>query len=184
MELLSKSEGKNSPYLTLGKIVSPHSLQGALKVHSLSDLPERLLELEEVFLLTEPDAEQAQGPFVVEDAQHFKGKTFLIWLEGIEDRSAADRLAKLFIAVPAETAPELPEDTFYARDLIGFEVISSEGAVLGQISQLIQSHQDLLVVTTPEGTEHWVPFVKELVPEVDVANRRLTVAPIEGLLEL
>ncbi len=182
MELLSKSEGKNSPYHTLGKIISPHSLQGALKVHSLSDLPERLLELDEVFLLTDPDAEQAKGPFYVEDAQHFKGKQYLIWLEGIEDRTAADPLAKLFIAVPAEDAPELPEDTFYARDLIGFEVINPDGTSLGHVSQLIQSHQDLLVITTADGTEHWVPFVKELVPDVDVAQRRLTVAPLEGLL--
>lgn len=183
MELLSKSGGKNNPYLTLGKIVSSHGLKGALKIYSYSDFPEHLLELEEIFLLTDPDAVTAQGPFRVEDAQPYKGRTFLIYLEGIEDRTAADAFAKLYVGLPIEQAAELPEDTFYARDLIGFAVVDTAGTVLGEVSELIQSHQDLIVLKTPAGNEHWIPFVKELVPEVDIAGQRLVVAPIEGLLE-
>jgi len=183
MELLSKSEGKNSPYLTLGKIVSPHGLRGALKIYSLSDFPERLLELEEIYLLTDPEAATAQGPFRVEEAQPYKGRTFLIYLEGVEDRSAAEALGKLYLGLPIEQAVELPEDTFYARDLIGFAVVDTAGTELGVVSELIQSHQDLIVLKTPLGSEHWIPFVKAIVPEVDVAGRRLVVAPLEGLLE-
>lgn len=183
MELLSKSGGKNNVYLTLGKIVSSHGLKGALKVYSLSDFPDRFLELEELYLFTDPDATTAKGPFRVEEAQPYKGRTFLIYLEGIEDRTAADAYAKLYVGLPIEQAAELPEDTFYARDLIGFAVVDTAGQPLGEVSQLIQSHQDLIVLKTPAGTEHWIPFVKELVPEVDIAGQRLVVAPIEGLLE-
>lgn len=184
MELLSKSGGRNSPYLTLGKIVAAHSLRGALKVHSLSDLPERFLDLEEIWLLTDPDAESAKGPFRVEDVKPYKGNTYLIELEGIEDRTAAEAVVKLFIGLPAGQAPELPEDTYYVRDLIGFEIVDTAGTVLGEVSQVVQSHQDLLVLKTPAGSEHWIPFVKALVPEVDLAARRLVVAPVEGLLDL
>lgn len=183
MELLSKSGGKNNPYLTLGKVVAAHGLRGALKVYSLSDFPERFEEIEEIWLLTDPDAETARGPFRVLEAQPYKGKTWLIELEGVEDRTAAEAFGKPFIGLPADQALELPEDTFYARDLIGFDVVDTAGNALGHVSELIQSHQDLIVLKTPAGTEHWIPFVKELVPEVDVAGRKLVVAPIEGLLE-
>ena len=183
MELLSKSGGRNNAYLTLGKIVSPHGLRGALKVYSLSDFPERFEELEEIYLLTDPDAATARGPFHVEQVQPYKGKTWLIYLAEVPDRTAAEALAKLYVALPAEAAGELPEDTFYARDLIGFSVQDSAGQVLGTVTQLIQSHQDLIVLTTPDGKEHWIPFVKELVPEVDLAEHRLVIVPIEGLLE-
>lgn len=183
MELLSKSEGRNSPYLTLGKIVSPHGLRGALKLYSFSDFPERLLELEEVYLLAEPDADTARGPFRVDDVQAYKGKTYLLYLEGIEDRTAAEAFDKLYVGQLSAEAGELPEDTFYARDLIGFAICDTEGQLLGEVSQVIQSHQDLIVLKTPAGTEHWIPFVRELVPEVDTAAKRLVVAPIQGLLE-
>lgn len=184
MELLSKSEGKPSPYVTLGKIIAPHGLKGALKVFLLSDFPERFLELEQLFLLTDPDAAKAQGPFHVENIQHVKGKQYLLFLKELKTRTAAEALEKRFIGIPATAAEELPEDTFYARDLIGFAVTDTAGHTLGQVSQVIQSHQDLIVVQTPDAKEHWIPFVVELVPEVDVPGRRLVIAPVEGLLEL
>ncbi|PKL74995.1 MAG: 16S rRNA processing protein RimM [Candidatus Melainabacteria bacterium HGW-Melainabacteria-1] len=184
MELLSKSEGKHSPYLTLGKIVSPHSLRGALKVYSLSDFPERFLELETIWLLKDPEAETARGPIRILEAQPYKGNTFLIQLEGVPDRTAAEAFVGLYVGLPADQAMDLPEDTFYARDLIGFEVCDTAGTVLGEVANLIQGHQDLIVLRTPAETEHWIPFVRALVPEVDMRARRLVVAPLEGLLEL
>jgi len=184
MELLSKSAARNSPFLTLGKILSPHGLKGALKVHSFSDFPEHLLTLERVFVLSEPEAESARQELVVEHVQAFKGKVFLFFLAEVETREAAEALSKSYLAIPKSEAPELPEDTFYIQDLIGFAVLDSEGHVLGEVHQMIQNQQDLIVLKTPEGREHWIPFVRELVPEVRFEQRQLVVKLVEGLLDL
>lgn len=183
MELLSKSEDRTSPYQAMGKILAPHGLRGALKVHCLSDFPEQLLNLDQAYLLTDPQASTGKGPFVIADVQPVKGKTYLVYLQGVEDRSAAEAFDKLYICIPADQVLDLPEDTYYARELIGFEVLDTQGQLLGSVSQVIQSHQDLIVLKTPAGSEHWIPFVHELVPEVDLKAKRLVVSPIEGLLE-
>lgn len=184
MELLSKSEAKSSPFLSLGKIIAPHGIQGALRIHSLSDFPERLLNLTEIYLLADPDAVQAQGPFKVLTIQQHKAKVFILHLANLKTRNQAEAVDKYFIAVPSTDTMELPEDTFYARDLIGFQVYDQAGEQLGVVSQLVQGHQDLIVFETPAKTEHWIPFVLELVPEVDVKNKRMVICPPAGLMEL
>lgn len=187
MELLSKSADKNSPFILIGKVLAPHGIRGALKVKSLSDFPERFFELEQVYLSPH---ETPQNPRLVhvEAVQPLKGDQWLLELEEIPDRTAAEVLGKPFLCVPRSQAMVLPEDTFYAEDLIGFEVYRFEppvwGEKLGIVSQVVQGQQDLLELTTPEGRAHFIPFVKALVPEVDIAERRLAVLVIDGLLEL
>lgn len=183
MELLSKSADRNSPYAIIGKILGPHSLRGALQVHSLSDFPEHFLELEEVYLLSDPDSSQPVGRYRIESAQPYKAQRFLLMLEGVEDRTAAEALSKCYLAIPLEEAPELPEDTYYVRDLIGFEVRDASGKVLGKVVHIVQSHQDLIVLQTPDQQEHWIPFVHELVPVVNTSAGYLEIAPIAGLIE-
>lgn len=187
MELLSKSADKNSPFILIGKVLAPHGIRGALKVKSLSDFPERFFELEEVYL-SPHETPQAPRLVHVEEVQPLKGDQWLLVLEEVPDRTAAENLGKPFLCVPRSQAMELPEDTFYAEDLIGFEVYRVEttawGYKLGVISQVVQGMQDLLELTTPEGDTHFIPFVKALVPEVDIAGRRLAVQVIDGLLDL
>lgn len=184
MELLSKSAAKNNTYLTLGKVLGPHGIKGALKVFSLNDFPEHLLELERVFVLPDPDAETALQELRVEHVQHLKGNVFMFSCEDIIDRNGAEQLSKTFLAIPKEEAPALPEDTFYIDDLLGFAVYDTAGQHLGELIQMIQNQQDLLIVKSPEGKEHWIPFVQELVPEVQFEQQRLIVKVIDGLLDL
>lgn len=187
MELLSKSADKNSPFILIGKVLAPHGIRGALKVKSLSDFPERFFELEEVYLSSD-EAPRSPRLVHVEDVQFLKGDQWLLVLEEIADRTAAENLGKPFLCVPRSQAMELPEDTFYAEDLIGFEVYRCSETVwgdkLGVVSQVVQGQQDLIELTTSEGNTHLIPFVKALVPEVDVAERRLAVLVIDGLLDL
>jgi 16S rRNA processing protein RimM len=184
MGLLSKSADKNNDFILIGKILGPHGLRGALKVKSLSDFPERFLNLEKAYLSL---SEKPDNPRLVhvEETQAFKGDQWLLWFEEIPDRTAAELLGKPFLCLPrSEAIVTLPEDTFYASDLVGFAVFSLQGDELGKVSQVIQGQQDLLELTTPAGTTHLIPFVKALVPEMDVSARRLSVDVIDGLLEL
>lgn len=184
MELLSKSAAKDSPYFTIAKILSAHSLKGVLKIHFLGDFPEQLEVLEKVLVQAEPDGPIVDGPFEMQSVSHHKGQVYLLTLKEITHRTAAEALAKQFLAIPKAEALELPEETYYVQDLIGFVCKDEHGETLGTVAHIIQGHQDLLVVKTPEGKEHWVPFVFEMVPEVHLEQREMVLTPAPGLFDL
>lgn len=183
MELLSKSADKNSPFSLIGKIIAPHGLRGALKVHSLSDFPEYFSELTEVYLLEHPEALTGQGPFKLAQVQHQKAGQYLFMLSDFTRRSQAEEVNKQFLAIPSDQEPELAPGDFYIRDLIGCKAQNEAGEHLGTITHFVQSLQNLLVLTSPDGKEHWIPFVKELVPDLDLDKQIVTIRPLPGLLD-
>ena len=98
--------------------------------------------------------------------------------------SAAETLRGTRLLVDDEQADEDEEEGWREEDLLGFDVVLVDGTPLGSVSALhLRPVQDLLAVRTPRG-EVLVPFVEELVPEVDEDARRIVVDPPPGLVEL
>jgi 16S rRNA processing protein RimM len=88
----------------------------------------------------------------------------------------------LVAAVDADEVPEDPEE-FYDHQLVGLRVLTTGGHEVGRLVEVVHgSAQDLLVVTTADDREVLVPFVRELVPVVDVPGGRVEVADRPGLL--
>ena len=173
----------NDEFILIGKILGAHGIRGALKIKSLSDFPERFLDLEEVWL-SASDPPQAPQCLTVEDTQLLKGDQWMLWLASIQDRTEAEQLGRPFVYVLRSQALELPEDTFYADDLIGYGVLSETGESLGSITRVMPGQQDLLEFRAADGRLHLIPFVQALVPEVNTEQRWLRLHLIEGLLEL
>ncbi len=105
----------------------------------------------------------------------------VVAFEGVSDRSAAEGLrGRDLWASAGEEA--LDEDEFRDRALVGLAVVDADGTALGEVVGVEHPPaQDLLVIRTPAG-DRLVPFVSELVPEVDPAAGRIVVNPIPGLL--
>ncbi|WP_241901652.1 ribosome maturation factor RimM [Nocardioides houyundeii] len=100
------------------------------------------------------------------------------------DRNAAEavRGTVLHAELPVDAVPEDPEE-FYDHQLAGLSAYDLDGRLLGTVKGLVHgAAQDLVTVLTPDGREALVPFVKELVPEVDVPGGRLVVADRPGLV--
>jgi 16S rRNA processing protein RimM len=77
------------------------------------------------------------------------------------------------------------EGEFFERQLIGAEVMSGDGRRLGLVSRFLRTGgTDLLVMESEDGREHLIPFADDICPEIDVAAKRITISPPEGLLEL
>jgi 16S rRNA processing protein RimM len=107
----------------------------------------------------------------------------VIFLEGIDDRTAAEGLIRAILLVDAETEI-LPqeEDAWYDYQLVGLKVLR-DGAEIGKVERVEHlPSQDLLVVKF-DGREVLVPFVKAIVPVVDMAAGAVTVTPPNGLFE-
>lgn len=109
----------------------------------------------------------------------------LLRFEGVADRTAAEALRNtlLIAEVDPEEVPEDPEE-FYDHQLIDLDVVTRDGTEIGRISEISHlPYQDLLVVQRPDGSEVLIPFVSEIVPEIDLEEQRAVVDPPPGLLD-
>ena len=103
-----------------------------------------------------------------------------------EDRTAAENLRNTLLIVEADP-DELPEDPdeFYDHQLVGLSVRTVDGREVGTVAEMLHlPTQDLFAVKRPDGREVLIPFVEEIVPEVDLDERTVLVDPPPGLLEL
>jgi 16S rRNA processing protein RimM len=167
--------------LVVGRIGRAHGIRGDVAVDVRTDDPERRFA-PGATLDTEPPE---RGPLTVESARWHSGR-LLVRFDGCADRSAAESLRGIVLVADSSTSPppEAP-DEWWDHDLVGLAAVATDGATIGEVVEVLHPPgADLLVVRRPDGTEAFVPFVSEIVPEVDVAGGRLVVAPPEGLLDL
>ena len=113
----------------------------------------------------------------------------IVKLEGINDRNAAEEFVRsgAIISIPAEKALPLAHDEYYIRDLIGLAVETEDGEELGTISQVISTTaNDVYVISPGQADEKsfMIPAIKDVVLNVSIADKKITVRLIEGLREL
>lgn len=161
--------------ILMGKVVNVVGLKGEIKIYSYTDRNERFEELEEIRL--------DKDLYTIENVR-YQNRVVILKLEGINDRNEAEKLRNKKVYMDEIELEELPEDTYYVRDLIGVTV-QTEAEVLGTIKDVLQNTaQDLYEVETAEGKKIYIPAVKEFVKEVDMENRIVKVTLPEGLLDL
>ena len=116
---------------------------------------------------------------------HRHSGELLVRFEGISDRDAAAELRGTWLTMDSAAipAPEDP-DEFHDADLVGLAVRTIDGAQVGTVDDVLHSGQDVLVIKSADGRDVMVPFVKPLVPDVDIPGGFLTIDPPEGLLNL
>lgn len=173
------AEGTGSIEVRVGRIGRPHGVRGALTVALYTDEPDR--RFAEGQRLT--DANSFRSWTVAKS--HWHQGRLLLSLEGVEDRNAAEALrgVELMASTPADEAAEGPEE-YWDRQLIGLGVLSAEGESVGTIVSVAHPPaQDLLEIELSGGGRTFVPFVRALVPEVDLGAGTVTLAPVEGLLD-
>ncbi|GAA2175665.1 ribosome maturation factor RimM [Arthrobacter parietis] len=165
--------------LQVARIGKPHGIRGEVTVQLFTDAPEERFEPGAVFRV-EPEA---QGPLTCSSARWNKD-ILILGFEEVPDRNAAELLrgAKLFIESGGTSDDD--GDAWYEHELVGLEVRVGD-AVVGRVSALrTLMVQDLLIIEGSDGEEILVPFVEEIVPEVDVEGGFVVLTPPEGLLEL
>ncbi|KOG43199.1 ribosome maturation factor RimM [Streptomyces decoyicus] len=166
--------------LVVARIGRAHGIKGEVTVEVRTDEPELRLAPGAV-LATEPSS---VGPLTIATGRVHSGR-LLLRFEGVADRTAAEALRNtlLIAEVDPEEVPEDPEE-FYDHQLIDLDVVTRDGTEVGRISEISHlPYQDLLVVQRPDGSEVLIPFVSEIVPEIDLEEQRAVVDPPPGLLD-
>ena len=175
---------ESNEWLSVGKIVGVQGLQGELRVNPASDFPERFTAPGPRWLRSRKGGEPTE--IQLKKGRQLPGKSlFVVRLEGIDSRSAAETLVGHELLVSADDRPELDEGEFHLLDLLGLEArLAADGPAVGTVSDLISGGNDLLEITTSEGRKLLIPFVEAIVPEVQLEDGWLLVTPPPGLLEL
>ena len=121
----------------------------------------------------------------MESLRWHQGRIIAVF-EGIHDRTVADQLRGVLLCVDsAEVVPPDDPDEFNDHQLVGLAVVSVAGETLGEVVRIDHAPaSDLIVVRRPAGTTALIPFVRQIVPEVDVAGGKVIVDPPDGLLDL
>ncbi|PZF84123.1 ribosome maturation factor RimM [Jiangella anatolica] len=166
--------------VTVGRIGRAHGVRGEVSVEVRTDTPDERFAAGTV-LVTDP---ARRGPLTVRDVRWHSGR-LLVAFEGVADRTVAEGLrGTLLLAEIGDDETTGDPDEFFDHQLVGLTVVGVDGAELGVVREVIHAPgQDLLTVGRTGGGEALVPFVSEIVPEVDVAGSRLVVDPPPGLFE-
>jgi 16S rRNA processing protein RimM len=165
--------------LLVGRIGRAHGIRGDVLIDVRTDSPDERFAVGSA-LRTDPPG---VGPLVVEAAKWHSGR-LVVHLGGVEDRSSAEALrgTRIVVDSAAIPAPDDP-DEFLDHQLIGLAAITVTGQPVGIVATVVHGPGgDLLVVDRADGGEALVPFVREIVPEVDLPGGRLLVDPPDGLL--
>lgn len=169
--------------LRVGRLVKAHGLKGALKLELYTDDPDGRFTPGAVFTLQVPDSSPWFGKTLTVREFRWMNSHPVLFVDGVEDRSAAESLVRAILWIDQDAdAPSDEDDAWFDHQLVGLDVVR-DGAVIGRVVRVDHlPAQDLLIVDTGER-ETLVPFVKAIVPEVDVAAGRVVVTPPAGLFE-
>lgn len=160
--------------IKIGRIVNAVALRGEVKVYNYSGYRERYEELDRIIVDSkEYDIERVR----------YQQQMVILKLSGVNDRNGAEAMKNKDVFITEEDLCELPEDTFYIRDLIGMKVVDQSGEI-GKIKDVLQpSAQDVYVIRTLSDKEIMIPAVKEFVKEVNLEEGYVRVELIDGMLE-
>lgn len=162
--------------VVVGRIGKPQGIKGEVTVEVRTDDPEARFA---------PGAtlQSDEGPLVVAQSRDHSGRLVVLF-EGVADRNAAELLRGRILQVDARTLPALEDDDeFYDSQLVGLAALAVDGRDLGAVKEVLHlPHGDVLVLADGDR-EHLVPFVKAIVPTVDLAAGRVVVDPPPGLLD-
>ena len=160
-------------HILVGRFGAPHGVRGEIRLQSFTQDP---LAIATYGALAAPDGRS----FTLKGVRLLRNNMLVARVEGIADRAAAQALNHVELTLSREALP-VPddEDEFYVADLIGLEAVDQSGAPFGTIVAVPNyGGGDLLEVRPLQGGETLLfPFTKAVVPAVEIAARRITVAP-------
>ena len=162
-------------FITIGEILAPWGIKGKLKVKVVTDFPQRFARSSAVYI--------NRQSMTIDSIEWRKGKA-IIKLKPIDSLEAAQRLRGKPVEIHRSQVYPLPEGQYYHFQLIGLEVWTTQGELLGNITEILTADSnDNYVVSGDEG-EILIPAIEDVVKSIDLNQGRIVIEAISGLLSL
>lgn len=163
--------------ILIGEISRPHGVRGEVKVRPRTNLPRRFDKLVGKKVWVEPEGRPAEGRFLKVQRVRPHGDYVLVKFEGVDSIEEAGKLRGHEIYIHRDMREPLSEGEFYVEDLIGAEVVTEEGEVLGKVDKIENlPANDVMVVG-----DLLIPMIKDVIREVDLERKQIVVRLLEGL---
>lgn len=179
----STASGTNSSEefsFVVGKVVGFRGLKGELKIRPSTNSPDILLELDTVRV---GNASEKSCEATVRSVS-VKGRAVLIQLDDYSDRTSAEVLKDKVLFTQPSQLLELAENQWWVNDLVGLKVVDKNSNEIGRVADIYGNDGEFLEIELKDsGEKRLVPFVKEIVPRVDMEAGLLEVNPPAGLLD-
>ena len=167
-----------SDLILIGAIAAAHGVRGQVKIRSFASDPENIFSFGPLFDKT------GKRQFVLHPASQTKD-AFIVSVEGITTREAAEALRGTELYIPRSALPSAEEGEFYQRDLIGMQVKTESGEVFGTVKAFHNFGAGELVEIALAGgdTTELLHFSKSTFPKIDVAAKTITIHPPEYITD-
>ena len=165
-------------YFEIGQIVNTFGIKGFVKVKPFTDDMERFEELKTILVVKNQNMIEME----IEEVK-YQQYVVLLKLKGIEDINMAEKYKGCYIKIKRENARKLPKDTYFIADLIGLEVYTDDGKLLGKVDDIYNNKSnDIYVVKDELGKQILLPGIKDVIKQIDIENEKIVVHILEGLI--
>ena len=165
-------------FLEIGQIVNTFGIKGMVKVKPFTDDITRFDNLEKVYVETNKIKKQ----YEIEEVKYHKDMV-LIKFKGIDKVEEAELLRNSYLKVDRKHEPELEEGTYYIVDLIGLDVYSDEGKLLGKVDDIFNNGScDIYAVKDELGKQILLPAISDVVKEINLEEKIMIVHILKGLI--
>ncbi|UFJ43234.1 ribosome maturation factor RimM [Brevibacillus humidisoli] len=167
-------------YFGVGKLVNTQGLRGEVRVISTTDFPQERFKTGSQLYLFHPTLRE---PLLLTVASWRQHKGFeLLKFAGYDSINDVEKFKGGELKISEDDLMELEEDEYYIHQLVGCEVVTDEGEVLGKIVDVLQPGANDVWVVRGERGEIYLPYIDECIKQVDVENKRVVCHLMEGLV--
>lgn len=165
--------------LQVGVVTQTHGIRGEVKVFPTTDDAGRFRDLKKVFL----DTGREKLPLEIQGVKFFK-QFVIVKFKELDTINEVERFRRCPLLVPREDAVPLEEDEYYIADMIGMQVETEDGEAFGILKDVMETGaNDVYVIDSISHGEVLVPAIKECIRKVDVAEGKMTVHLMDGLVQ-
>ena len=165
-------------YLEIGQIVNTFGIKGMVKVKPFTNNINRLDDLKNVYIKNRKEKKEYQ----IEEVKYHKNMV-LIKFKGIETPEDANLLRESYLLIDRSKEEPLEDGNYYIVDMIGIEVYSDKGELLGNLEDIFNTgSNDIYVVKDNQGKQILLPAISEVIKQIDIEKRKITVHLLPGLI--
>ncbi len=165
-------------FLEIGQIVNTFGIKGMVKVKPFTDDIKRFDDLKKVYV----ENNKTKKQYEIEEVKYHKD-IVLIKFKGIDKVEEAELLRNSYLKINREDEPELDDGTYYIVDLIGLNVYSDEGCLLGKIDDIFNNGScDIYAVKDELGKQLLLPAISDVIKEINLEQKKIIVHILKGLI--
>lgn len=168
----------NEEFIIIGKVISTQGNKGEIKVIPFTDSADRFKELNSVFI-----RKGNNRKILKINKLRLNKNTIILKLAEIESIEKAKMIVGSFLEVEKRNAIKLPKDTYFIFEIIGLEVYTDKDEFLGKVENIISTgSNDVYIVKNKNKSELFIPAIREVVKNIDLQKKRITINVLDGLI--